>query len=851
MNLSHIEDVFHAVVELPAHQRAAYLEQLHRDDKTLCDEVTSLISAFEGSNGLLDEPALDLGLNVLSRTSANSMAGKTVGPYQIISQLGKGGMGEVYLAEDTRLERKVALKFLSSELIGDEWARRRLIKEAQAVAILDHPNICPVYGIEEVNELTFIVMQYVEGVTLSEVIASRSITSDQIVPIARQIVGALAEAHVHGIIHRDIKPRNIMVTPCGQVKVLDFGLAKSVNPRKAVESLDDSVSNLAVGGLVPGTVSYMSPEQLRSEKLDFRSDIFSVGTVLYEIASGTNPYARENYAETISSILTHTPPPLTQLQPNSQKGLDAIIQRCLVKDREERYQSASALLLEFENIDHQNHPYQPWQEYFNLRAGALLAIFLLVVIASALVYSKWTRKTHSIAVLPIGCEGIPVDVCTGPAVRQSIIARLSQRPDLKLVAVDAQSPLDSAPNPQAIGSKLGVEAVLIGKIFKRGLTTILQTRLESATSNSRLTENEYVLPSPAVPLNEELSVRMAFYPDIPPTEDEKKTFELLAAIQNRNPEAVELYFRGSHYWNKRDRENISKAIEFFEKAIDRDPVYAQAYAGLANCYVVMSSVAYGSFTPTEAMERANAAAKKALEIAPNLAEAHTSLGVVQMKYQWNWVEAEKSFKRAIELKPDYPLAHYWYSNLLGMTGKVTEAVAESETAKSLDPLTPLFITNLGRAYYRARDYDKAIDYFTRGLEEKPDNISAKYVLAYAYFQKGRYPQAIQLLEQISASNKWLAAAPLGYAYAKTGRRDDAWKILAEMDALPKTENLPAQERAIIYLGLGDYDSTFMWLEKSYQDRFPSILALTSEPLFDSLKSDPRFAVLAHKLNLAP
>jgi serine/threonine-protein kinase len=846
-DLAHVEEVFHAVIDLPVDQRAAYLEQLN--DRSLCAEVKSLISALENSNGLMDEPAFNLGLDVLSRSSAPSMVGKTAGSYRIISQLGKGGMGEVYLAEDTRLGRKVALKFLSRELIGDEWAKRQLIKEAQAVAILDHPNICPVYGIEEFQELTFIVMQYVEGQTLSELIAKKSMPFDRIVPLAKQIVGALAEAHAHGIIHRDIKPRNIMVTPSGQLKVLDFGLAKSVHPRKPVESLDDSVSNLT-GGLVPGTVAYMSPEQLRSEKLDFRSDIFSVGTVLYEIASGTNPFARENYAETISSILTYNAPPLAQL--NSQKGVAAIIQRCLLKDREERYQSASELLMDFDNIEHKNRTDPLWNTYLNLRAGTVLAIFLLVIVASAFLYTRWIPKKHSIAVLPINCEGISADVCPGSSIREAITARLSRRSDFKLITDDAQfSSLGSLANPQEIGSKLGVEAVLTGKIFKRGDATILQTRLESATSASRLTESEYVLPSPAVPLNEELSVRLAFYPDTPPTEEEKKTFALLAAIQNRDPEAVELYLRGSHYWNKRDRENVPKAIEFFDKAIDRDPLYALAYSGLANCYVVMSSVAYGTLTPKDAMERANAAAKKALEIDPNLAEAHTSLGVVQMRYQWNWVEAEKSFKRSIELKPDYPLAHYWYSNLLGMQLRTTEAVAESETAKSLDPLTPLFITNLGRAYYRARDYDKAIDYFTKVLEEKPDNTSAKYVLAYAYFQKARYPEAIQLLEQISASNKWLAAAPLGYAYAKAGRRNDAWKILAEMDALPKSENLPAQERALIYLGLGDNDSTFVWLEKSYEDRFPSILALTSDPIFDSLKSDPRFAVLARKINLMP
>lgn len=407
-----------------------------------------------------------------------------------------------------------------------------------------------------------------EGQTLSELIAKKAIPFDQIVPLARQIVGALAEAHAHGIIHRDIKPRNIMVTPNGQVKVLDFGLAKSVHPRMPVDLLDDSVSNLAVGGLVPGTVAYMSPEQLRAEKLDFRSDIFSVGTVLYEIASGTNPYAREDYAETISAILTHSAPPLAQS--NSQKGLDAIIQRCLVKDREERYQSASALLLDLENIEHQNRADPLWSTYLTLRAGTLLAVFLLIIVGSAVLYSRWMPKTHRIAVLPIICEGISVDVCPGSSIRETIVARLSRRSDFRLITDNAQ--LDSAANPQAIGTKLGVEAVLTGRIFKRGDATILQTRLESASSASRLAETEYVLPPPAVPLNEELSVRLAFYPDTLLTEDEKKTLALLAAIQNRGPEAVEYYLRGSHYWNKRDRENVPKAIEFFEKAIDRDPV---------------------------------------------------------------------------------------------------------------------------------------------------------------------------------------------------------------------------------------------------------------------------------------
>jgi tetratricopeptide (TPR) repeat protein len=359
------------------------------------------------------------------------------------------------------------------------------------------------------------------------------------------------------------------------------------------------------------------------------------------------------------------------------------------------------------------------------------------------------------------------------------------------------------------------------------------------------------VPSQTVPLLEGMSIRLALNPDTPLTEDEKHAYQELAALLNRNPQAMELYLRGLYYWNKRDKQNVQKAIEYFEQALDIDPVYAPAYSGLANCYVVMSSVAYGTLSTRDAMEKAAAAAKTALEIDPKLADAHTSLGIVQMKYNWNWAEAEKSFKRAIELKPDSAAAHYWYANLLITTGRMDEAIESSERAKSLDPLSPLFVTNLGRTYYRARKYDQAIAYFLDVLQQKPNNTSAMYVLAHAYFQKGRYDEAIALLQNISQTNKWLAAAPLGYALAKTGRAAEARQILSEMENVPKTENLPAQERAIVYIGLGDKDAAFYWLEKSYEERFASIISLPTEPIFDSLRSDPRFVSLAKRLKLNP
>ena len=701
-NFNRVEMIFHAVLDLPDEERAAYLAEACNGDETLRAEVVSLISAFDGDESFIDKPALELGLSVLSSSSEESLVGETVGPYKILSQLGKGGMGEVYLAEDTKLERKVALKFISPEMVDDKWAKRRLVKEAQASAMLDHPSICPVYDIQEWEGRMFIVMQYVEGETLAGVLEKSSLGSEQVINLGKQIVSALAEAHAHGIIHRDIKPRNIMVTSGGQIKVLDFGLAKSVIP-KAFDNRDDSVSNRMELGIVPGTIRYMSPEQLCNEKLDYRSDIFSLGTVLYEMASGTNPFQRKTGPEVVSAILSSTPKPLPQNGNGRAKQLETIIERCLAKNRNERYQSASELLIDLDRMERGEALPRSWRSYLSLRAGLLLAIFLIAVMSIALAYSGMTDTRQSIAVLQITCQGSSSEPCLGPALTQQLTEHLSRRSDF-IVKASEQS---------------GVKAVLSGTIVRRGNSSVLKTRLTSVPDGAILSENEYVVPSQTVPMLEAVSIRLALNPDTPLTDEEKQANRELAALLNRNPEVMELYLRGLYYWNKRDRQNIQKAIELFEQALDIDPVYAPAYSGLANCYVVMSSVAYGTMSTRDAMEKAAAAAKSALEIDPKLAEAHISLGIVQTKYNWNWPEAEKSFKRAIELKPDSAAAHYWYSNLLITTGRLDEAIELGEKAKTLDPLSPLFITNLGRAYYRARKYDQAIEYFLNVLQQKP------------------------------------------------------------------------------------------------------------------------------------
>src|SRR5439155_12191679 len=334
-NLEYIENIFHVAITLNATERASYLAQTCGDDVIARQEVESLVSAYEGGDGLLNENAVTLGMRVLGSIAEESITGKQIGSYKILGFLGKGGMGEVYLAEDSVLNRKVALKFLSGEFIEDSWAKRQLIKEAQAVAMLDHPNICAVYGFEEVDEHSFIVMQYIEGRTLAELVRAKSVTASQIVPIAQQIVSALTEAHARGIIHRDIKPRNIMVTESGQVKVLDFGLAKTIHQKQTFEDATESISQLSKTGLLIGTIAYMSPEQLRGERLDYRSDIFSLGTVLYEMVCGKNPFAHKtdskskSNAEVISSIMSDEPLSLRQVSINCPKDFDQVVNKCL------------------------------------------------------------------------------------------------------------------------------------------------------------------------------------------------------------------------------------------------------------------------------------------------------------------------------------------------------------------------------------------------------------------------------------------------------------------------------------------------------------------------------------------
>jgi TolB-like protein/tetratricopeptide (TPR) repeat protein/predicted Ser/Thr protein kinase len=844
-----VENMFHAVLQLEADQRSTYLAEACSGKQWLLDEVNSLITAIERKSGFLEQSVLHLGLSVISSDGVESMVGKEIGPYKILRLLGKGGMGEVYLAEDTRLARRVALKFISQEFVQDNWAKRQLVKEAQAVAILDHPNICPVYGIELNNEHSFIVMQYVEGETLLDFIGKHSLTANQTLALAQQLVGAVAEAHAHGILHRDIKPTNIMVTPSGQAKVLDFGLAKTIQQKQLLETTPDSISHLTQSGFVPGTVAYMSPEQLRGEELDYRSDIFSLGTVLFEFATGQNPFARDSNAEMISAILTQDAPVLKNTASQIPRQFDRIVQKCLKKKLTERYQSASEVLSDLDSLQRKTPGRRTWEWVPNLRITAALILSIFLIALGTFAYFRLTRPL-AVAVLPIVNEsGDPTLEYIGAGLTENLINKLSGLTKLRVRPLTVVSGYKGqAIDPKKVGHDLNVNALLLGRLKRAKDGVVLETTLVSVADGSQLWVEHYEIePANIISIEQEISQKVISRLELWSSTDE---IRIESAHRVQNPEAHRLYMLGRFYWKRRDGpQDIDQAIASFDEAIKLEPTYARAHAGLADCYVLRNKVAYGHMETKEAMTKAEAAAKEALDNDDTLPEAHTSLGVVNLNYHWNWREAERRFKRAIELNRDYAPAHYWYSNLLVMTGRAQEAIPESEIARDLDPFSPPSVMNFCRTLYFARRYDSAAECFNKLAQEEPNNTNVSYARGLVYLQQGAHADALKIFEALYLADKLRAGSALGYTYGVSGKREEALKVLDEMQELRKRSPIPPQEIALIYLGLGESDKAFTLFQQAAEEHFAPFAYLAVDPVLDKFHSDPRFIELMRRFNL--
>ncbi len=853
-SLAHIEEIFHVAMSYDPAERQMYLARACAGDADIRREVESLVAAYD-SGSLLDQNAVTLAMRVIGTRPEDSMAGQEVGAYKILSRLGEGGMGTVYLAEDSRLNRKVALKFLSSEFISDGWAKRQLNKEAQAVAMLDHPNICAVYGFEEIGEHSFIVMQYVEGETLAELIRHNALTNSQIVALSLQIVSALGSAHAHGIIHRDIKPKNIMVTPANQVKVLDFGLAKTMQVN--LEDATESISNLSREGLLVGTLAYMSPEQLRGDRLDYRSDIFSLGTVLYEMACGKNPYAHKTNAETISAIMSGEPMSLRRVSDYCPRGLEQVVNRCVQKDRADRYQSAAELLIDLQNLHKgyalasQTHP------YLNLRSAiAAVALFLLIIVG-IFIYSN-ASTVHTIAVLPITCEGIPTSQCLGPPLTDELVNTLKQRRGLRVAQSKVAASLfgSQAATPQKIGQDLNADIVMLGQLTAGPNGSILTIRLEKVSDGSRIAETpNQIVTVENLPLVEQLvALQTVAQLHLPTAAEDNRLASALALSQNVNLDARRLYAQGLAYWEKRDGDNIQLAVESFTRATDKDPTFAKAWAGLADCYAQMNTVMYAQLASKDSINKAEIAVHKALELEPDLAEGHEAKATVLMRGEWDWDGAETEFKKAIALFPEYAAAHIGYSSLLAHSGRMEEALVQSELAKNIDPFSQAAVMNHCRNLYFARRLDEADACLGEIEKEHPDYTGGKYQQGVVYLAEGRVPDATEIFEQLYAKDKALGGGMLGYCYGIANRRDNAQRVLNEMLELKQEReaeqrNLPPQELAFVYLGLNDLDNGFAMLQKSADEKYPPLQGIFMGPLLDRYRSDPRFIKLANQVKL--
>lgn len=834
-----IEEIFHAALDLPAADRDAFIAARCPDDPGRRSEIHSLIDEHESGSDFLSEPVFDAGLKALERKLENSLAGTTIGPYRIESKVGAGGMGEVYRAVDTRLDRTVALKFLSDSLENDGRARRQLAKEARAAAALDHPNICSVFGLENIDDHQFIAMQYIDGVTLDEHLGGEPLPIDEFRSIAKQIVSAVAFAHSHGIIHRDLKPGNIMVASDGSVKVLDFGLAKVVSPLG--EGVGAEPSRMSTEGLIIGTVSYMSPEQLRGEKLDFRSDIFSLGIILCEMLTGKNPFARPTQAETIAAILGGTATVEKQLrEANIYSAIGNSLHLVLMPLRSDRNASAADLLLRLG---------ESRTVLFSLLSHRLIFVILTALLVIAVFTATFLYRTsvssRRVIVLPFNSSGVTTEnEFLVQGISRDMIEKLARGDKIR---VANESTLESLVGrdfePALVAKEFGADLYVSGTVTQSNDHTKVSVQL--ARSRDQLLIDTFEMEADPANLSNTTDriVRRLLekiVPGISADEENRAT-----KPDTLDPEAKRAYLTGRLYLSTRKGRDLVSAEKSFRTAISLDPGYAKAWAGLSDTFVQYSVPGNGkSMKPSEAFNAAREAAQKAIDFDDTLAEPYNALGSVKLEYEWNWTDAEQLFRSAIARDPDFPSPHLNLASVYTITGKYDSAIDEAKIAKQLSPLSLSVDLNLIRIYYFKRDWTTMKQLLDRSKETYPDHPRLRYFDGLRDLATGQTEAAVKIFEEIYEKEPTLGAAPLGFAYAKSGRRSEANRILNNFTNLSKENGyVPAQELAIVYAGLGDFNSAFDRLTSACQETFPRFPFLLSDPLIDDLRSDRRFPQL--------
>ncbi len=796
--------------------------------------------------------------------------GKCLSHYRIVEELGHGGMGVVYRARDEHLPRDVALKVLPAGLFSDETARSRFRREAQTLSQLNHPNIAVVHDFDNANGVDFLAMEFVEGETLAAKVAAGPMPEKEVVALGTQIAEALEEAHEHGIIHRDMKPGNVMVTAKGRAKVLDFGLAKLLKPTQT----DAATASLAEtqGAAVMGTLPYMSPEQLQGKPADIRTDIYALGAVLYEMATGRRPFPQEQTSPLIAAILTEAPQPPRELNGQVSPGLEAIVLKALKKYPERRYQSAKGLVEDLARLSVPGARVKA-QRLMTTRRLALAGVVAASLIGALVIIMGLNAaglrdrtmslvgarrgaplpKIESIAVLPLAnLSGDPEQEYFADGMTEELITNLGKISALRVISrTTAMHYKGTKKTLPEIAKELNVDAVIEGSVSREGGQVRITAQLIQATTDQHLWAESYQRELRGVlTLQGEIAGAIAdrVRAVVTPTERAR-----LAKPRPVNPEAYEAYLKARHQWGRWTGDGMLKSTEYLRQAMAADPSFAVAYASLAEVYW-LRAIGYAPMPAREAYSKARDAAVKALELDDTLSEAHNSLAVVKWFFEWDWAGAEREFNRALELNPGDDNADRWFGLYLMITkGDQEQALWHLKKALELNPLSPDITCMVGWPYMATHQYERYLEYSRKALVLDPDFPMAHHNIGLAYILQGRCEEGIREVQRamkLGWQDNPASMAVLATGYAKCGQRAKVLKILAEFETRQKREGGQAVWIANIHAILGNKEQAFDWLARAYQAR-EGLVSLKTEHMWDPLRSDPRFQDLLRRMNFPP
>ncbi len=837
-----IENIYEGARDRPLAERSAFLERSCSGDVELREEIESLLQADDDAGAFLSSDELKEHIVELDPEGALSLVGSTVGRYSIESEIGAGAMGTVYLACDTSLDRKVALKLLPAHYTQDPERTSRFVREAKAASGLNHPNILTIHEIGQTGETWFIATEFVEGVTLRQKLESGVISIEETLDIAAQCMGALETAHRAGIIHRDIKPENIMIRLDGVVKVIDFGLALVAAPSKEIRA----------GGTEPGKVigtpRYMSPEQARGDKLDGRSDIFSVGAVLYEMLEGRPAFAGATAAEVFANLLgsgSDSDPAIRRAK--AYPALERIVSRALKKQPDARYQAMNEFAADVKTLRQQLHTGRARVKPRRWVLAAV-AVLLLVAMASGEVRSRisnwfYPPTVQSLAVLPmLNLSGDPQQEYLVDGMTDNLITEIARETSLRVISRTSvmQYKGVSKPLPE-IAQALNVDGVIEGSVRKSDGRLAITVQLLDARKDRHLWARNYERGE-----GELLSLLAEIAQDVR-HQLSASTVAPVSVAQSVDSQAYDFYLRGRFAWNKRTGDGYREALQYFNQAIEHDPKYARAYAGLADSYLLLGE--YSIWPADDAYSRARAAASRALEFDPALGEAYASLGQTDAN-EWKWSDADREFQRAVELSSGYATGRQWRAEFLHRIGRVAEAIVEMKRAQQLDPLSPIINTQLGWILASGRRYDEAITQLKRTIEIAPHFAPAHADLGIAYDLNGQHDEALKALQTAQEiDNTPDRAVWVARQYALSGRPALAREAIQPLLPLAAEARVNPATLALVYIALGDHEEAFKWMQIGC--RVHLLPPLKAYPPYDPIRSDPRFADLIRCMGLEP